>query len=142
MSVWEPDSELSEQEMLALLGFSEEEPGEEEETNETFNKGMIANEDLRLSDIPDPDAEHPHSVVVFGHTFNGYDVAGGMEECAEISRHIFDRPNASLTELRCALFFSCRAARHTGADLDTKNNEHLRKLLRLIRQKVITGDLQ
>jgi Ca-activated chloride channel family protein len=142
MSVWEPDSELSEQEMLALLGFSEEEPGEEEETNEPFNKGMIANEDLRLSDIPDPDAEHPHSVVVFGHTFNGYDVAGGMEECAEISRHIFDRPNSSLTELRCALFFSCRAARHTGADLDTKNNEYLRKLLRLIRQKVITGDLQ
>lgn len=103
---------------------------------------MIANQDLMLSDIPDPDTEYPRSVEEFAHTFNGYDAAGGIHECAEVAHSISDRPCATLSELRCALFFSCRAARHTGIDLDIKNHECLRALLRRIREKVNAGDLE
>jgi hypothetical protein len=144
MSVWEPDSELSDNEILSLLGLGEDRVDDQNdhEISEPLNEGIIANRDLRLSDIPDPDATRPGSVEVFAHTINGYDVAGGFAECAEIAQEIADQPEASLTELRCALFFSSRAARHTGIDLDIENDEWLRTLLRRIRQKVAEGDLQ
>ena len=63
----------------------------------------IANEDLKLMDIPSADAEM-HVIFEFAQSFDGYDY-WGAERCGEIAN---ERRIGTLTELRTCLFFEHR----------------------------------
>jgi hypothetical protein len=94
----------------------------------------IRNSALKIDKIPDPDARMA-DWAKFAHTINGYEVAGSIEECAQLA----DNGRAkTLTELRCALFFMSRAERHTGCDFSDSPEVHT--LLRKIRAKVIARE--
>ena len=95
----------------------------------------ITNEQLVLELIPDPDRDL-RGWESFAHTINGYDVMGGFEPCAELAN---SGSPATLTELRCSLFFEARRDRHSGG-LST-DEEYIRDLLRAIRQKLSDGEL-
>jgi len=99
----------------------------------------IANHQLSLDQIPDPNAED-WSWFDFAHTFNGYEAAGSFAACSAIADRIKADGSGSLTELRCALFLSARSARHCGWD-DGPTPEGVRHLIRQIRKKVASGDL-
>ena len=98
----------------------------------------IANHQLTLDQIPDPNAEDC-SWFEFAHSFNGYEAAGSFAACSAIAKRVKADGSGSLSELRCALFLSARAARHCGWDGPTP--ESVRHLLRQIRKKVASGDL-
>ena len=70
---------------------------------------QIANEDLVLEKIPNPESESSHYQEIwekFALTMNGYDVCGDFESCSNLATQVIKEPkNASLTELHCALFF-------------------------------------
>ena len=95
----------------------------------------ITNEQLVLELIPDPDSGL-RGWESFAHTINGYDVMGGFERCAELAN---SGSSATLTELRCSLFFEARRDRHSGGI--STNEELIRDLLRAIREKVKAGEL-
>jgi len=96
----------------------------------------ICNSALKIDKIPDPDGWMA-GWAKFAHTINGYEVAGSIEECARLA----DNGRAkTLTELRCALFFTSRAERHTGCDFS--NSPELHSLLRKIRAKVIAREFE
>ena len=96
---------------------------------------VISNEQLVLACIPDPDANLA-DWQRFALTINGYDVMGGFEPCAELAN---SGSSATLTELRCSLFFEARRDRHSGGM--STNEELIRDLLRAIREKVKAGEL-
>ena len=95
----------------------------------------IPNDQLKLERIPDPDADL-RDWESFAHTINGYDVMGGFGPCAELAN---SGSSATLTELRCSLFFEARRDRHSGGM--STNEELIRDLLRAIREKVKAGEL-
>ena len=96
----------------------------------------IRNSALKIDKIPDPDNyRYGCDWVKFAHTINGYEVAGSFEECARLAD---DGQAKTLTELRCALFFTSRAERHTGCDFF--DSPELHTLLRKIRAKVIARE--
>ena len=96
---------------------------------------LIANEQLVLNRIPDPETEL-WGWERFALTINGYDVMGGFEPCADLAN---SGTPTTLTELRCSLFFEARRERHSGGM--SSNEEWIRDLLRAIRQKVEAGEL-
>ena len=96
---------------------------------------LIPNEQLVLGRIPDPEAEL-WRWERFAHTINGYEVMGGFEPCAALANAV---SAATLTELRCSLFFEARRERHSGGI--SINEEWIRELLRAIRKKVHAGEL-
>ena len=61
---------------------------------------------------------------------------GGFEPCAALSNA---GSAATLTELRCSLFFEARRDRHSGGI--ASNDDRIRELLREIRRKVEAGNL-
>ena len=61
---------------------------------------------------------------------------GGFDACADLAN---SGCAATLTQLRCALFFEARRDRHSGGI--SNNEELIRDLLRAIRQKVKSGEL-
>jgi hypothetical protein len=96
----------------------------------------IPNSALKLEKIPNPDGQMS-GWVKFAHTINGYDVAGGFEECARLAE---EGQAKTLTELRCALFFISRSDRHS--DYDSTDSPELHTLLRQIRDKVRACELE
>ena len=96
---------------------------------------LIPNEQLVLASIPDPEAEL-WGWEYFAHTINGYEVMGGFERCADLANR---GTPTTLTQLRCCLFFEARRERHSGGMYT--NEEWIRDLLRAIREKVETGEL-
>jgi len=70
---------------------------------------QISNEDLVLEKIPNPEGEssdYQETWEKFALTMNGYKVCGDFEYCSDLASKVIKEPkNASLTELRCALFF-------------------------------------
>ena len=70
---------------------------------------QIANEDLVLEKIPNPECEssdYQETWEKFGLTMSGYEVCGDFGSCSDLASQVIKDPmNASLTELRCALFF-------------------------------------
>ena len=95
----------------------------------------LSNHQLRPELIPDPEGNLA-DWERFAHTINGYGVMGDFEACADLA----NAGNAStLTELRCSLFFEARRDRHSGGfGLD---EQLIRRLLREIKAKVLSGDL-
>ena len=98
----------------------------------------IANHQLSLDQIPDPNAED-WSWIDFAHTFNGYEAAGSVAACSAIAKRVKADGSGSLSELRCTLFLTARALRHCGWDGPPPDSVH--HLLRQIRKKVASGDL-
>ena len=96
---------------------------------------QISNQDLKLSEIPDPDGNW-NAWIRFAHTINGYEVMGGSSACADLAN---SGSATTLTDLRCSLFFEARRDRHSGGI--STNEELIRDLLRAIRQKVESGKL-
>ena len=96
---------------------------------------LIPNEQMVLERITDPEAEF-WGWERFAHTINGYEVMGGFKPCADLANR---GTPTTLTELRCSLFFEARRQRHSGGM--SANAEWIRDLLRAIREKVETGEL-
>ncbi len=94
----------------------------------------VVNEDLCLSEIPDPDGTLL-GWERFAHTINGYELMGGFKSCAELANA---GTASTLTELRCSLFFEARRDRHSGGI--STDQELIRQLLRSIRCKVAAGE--
>lgn len=97
----------------------------------------IVNEDLTLSNIPIPDASWDE-IEEFALTFDGYNVWGSFDICAEIANA---RRHESLTDLRTCLFFEQRRWRHFGENPDEKTMDYIRGLVEEIRSMVSTGDM-
>ena len=95
----------------------------------------IPNNELTLEQTPSPEGDL-QGWSRFAHTINGYEVMGGFEPCADLAN---SGGAVTLTQLRCALFFEARRDRHSGGI--SNNEELIRDLLRAIRQKVKSGEL-
>ena len=97
----------------------------------------ISNKHLLLIDIPKSDADWSE-IAAFALTFNGYEVCGSFDKCAEIANA---KRHESLTDMRACLFFEQRRWRHFGESPDGETMAYLRKLLESIRAKVSAGDV-
>ncbi len=95
----------------------------------------IPNNALTLEQIPSPEGDL-HGWSRFAHTINGYEQMGGFDACADLAN---SGSAATLTQLRCALFFEARRDRHSGGCSLDENV--IRSLLKAIRQKVEAGEL-
>ena len=96
---------------------------------------FIPNEQLQLKDIPES-ASTSFEWFDFAYTINGYEVMGGFHGCADLAN---SGKAATLTELRCALFFEARRDRHSGGI--STNEAYITELLLAIREKVAAGVL-
>lgn len=85
-----------------------------------------------MIDIPNPDASW-REIAEFALTFNGYEVWGSFEKCAEIANA---KRQDSLTDLRTCLFFEQRRWRHFGEDPDGEAMAYIRALVEKIRRRV------
>jgi hypothetical protein len=90
---------------------------------------QITNEELRLSQVPLPDASW-YEIADFARTYDGYKESGSFEACACIAN---EGPQETLHELRVSLFFEWRRAHHGGRDPAAKELDHIRDLVRRIR---------
>ena len=94
----------------------------------------IPNNELTLEQIPSPEGDL-RDWIRFAHTINGYEQMGGFDACADLAN---SGGAATLTQLRCALFFEARRDRHSGGcSLD---EDVIRRLLKEIRLKVEAGE--
>ena len=94
----------------------------------------IPNNELTLEEIPSPEGDL-RGWSRFAHTINGYEQMGGFDACADLAN---SGGAATLTQLRCALFFEARRDRHSGGcSLD---EDVIRRLLKEIRLKVEAGE--
>ena len=96
---------------------------------------QISNQELKLQEIPDPDGNW-NQWIRFAYTFNGYEVQGGFEPCADLANK---GEAKTLTELHCSLFFEARRERHSGGITDV--SDVVKQLLRDIRRKVADQEL-
>ena len=95
----------------------------------------IPNNELTLEQIPSPEGDL-REWSRFAHTINGYEQMGGFDACADLAN---SGSAATLTQLRCALFFEARRDRHSGGcSLD---EQLIRRLLKDICLKVEAGEL-
>ena len=95
----------------------------------------IPNRLLTLEEIPPAEGDL-HGWIRFAHSINGYEVMGGFEACADLAN---SGGAATLTQLRCALFFEARRDRHSGGH--SLDEQLIRRLLKAIRLKVEAGEL-
>lgn len=98
----------------------------------------IANSDLMLTDIPGPEADWS-AIAEFALTFNGYNVWGSFEQCAEIA---ISQRHDSLTDLRTCLFFEQRRWRHFDEDPDEEAMTYIRGVVAKIHNRVSNGNLE
>ena len=105
------------------------------------NQKLISNHELVLEKIPNP--EDPYwDWIKFAFTINGYDISGGSQACADLSKKVLKNPSqASLTELRCALFFQQRADKW-GGEYSDGPEENAKTLIKLIKERVRKGELE
>ena len=107
---------------------------------------LIPNENLVLAKIPNPDdksSEYQETWMEFALTMNAYEVCGDSENAFETRSKVFKNPlNASLTELRCALFVLQRHHRWNSPYPVPGQDKRVVELLKLIREKVKKGELE
>jgi hypothetical protein len=94
--------------------------------------GEIANDDLKLADIPATDADWD-AIAAFALTYNGYKACGSFEACAEIANA---QRHGSLAELRTCLFFENRRWHHFGRDPDDEAMAYIRSVIEQMRALV------
>ena len=101
-----------------------------------MKRKLIPNKDLVLEKIPNPEGEssdYQETWEKFALTMNGYKVSGDFSSCSDLAKQVIKEPmNASLTELRCALFFVQRRHRWNSpySDPEDQNIVHLLQLIR------------
>ncbi len=95
----------------------------------------ISNDELKLSDLPDPNADW-ETIVHFAHTIKGYELHGSFEACALIAN---ERRHNTLTDLRTCLFFEARRYRHFGEDPDLAGMQYIRTIIEQMRAKLIAN---
>ena len=104
---------------------------------------LIPNENLDLEKIPNPEdksSDYLETWMGFALTMNAYEVCGDSETAFETRSKVLKDPlNASLTELRCALFVLQRHHRWNSPYSDPED-ERVVELLKLIRRKVENAD--
>lgn len=99
----------------------------------------IANDDLKLEQIPDPD-QGCDRWIYFAHSINGYTQDPLIKKREQ---HSSVQNARTLTELRCALFHLARADRWQGSTAPVPGLEKdVETLLRKIRSKVAEGELE
>ena len=107
---------------------------------------LIPNNDLDIEKIPNPEDEsfdYEEPWIEFALTMNAYEVCGDSETAFETRSQVFkDMLNASLTELRCALFIVQRHHRWNSPYPVPGEDKRIIELLNLIRQKVEKGELE
>ena len=107
---------------------------------------LIPNENLVLAKIPNPDdksSEYQETWMEFALTMNAYEVCGDSDTAFETRSKVFKDPlNASLTELRCALFVLQRHHRWNSPYPVPGADKRVVELLKLIRDKVKKGELK
>ena len=112
--------------------------------NKRFPK--ISNEDLKFEKIPNPEdksSDYLETWEKFALTMNAYEVCGNSESAFETRDKVFKDPlNASLTELRCALFVLQRHHRWNSPYPVPGADKRVVELLSLIRQKVEKKELE
>ena len=105
----------------------------------------IPNKNLVLENIPNPDDEsfeYEEPWLEFALTMNAYEACGNSESAFETRDKVFKDPlNASLTELRCALFVFQRHHRWNSPYPVPGADKRVVELLKLIRDKVKKGEL-
>tara|TARA_B100000902_G_scaffold332112_1_gene329914 strand:- start:25 stop:357 length:333 start_codon:yes stop_codon:yes gene_type:complete len=110
-----------------------------------MKKKLIPNENLDLEKIPNPDdksSDYQETWMGFALTMNAYEVCGDSDTAFETRSKVFKDPlNASLTELRCALFIVQRHHRWNAPYSDPEDKKVV-ELLKLIRDKVKKGELE
>ncbi len=100
-----------------------------------YNWVIMSSTNLKLSDVPGDHAS-VGQLIGFACSMNGYEVAGGFHECADIA----EAPNRnSVDELRIAMFFHLRAIRHGGQEMDEGDVKLLRDHTSRIRELLIEG---
>lgn len=87
---------------------------------------------LTLSELPGPNATWSE-IAEFALRFNGYEVHGSLERCAEIAN---SRKHDSVTDLRTCLFFEQRRWRHFGESPDAEAMQYLRTVIEKLRVKL------
>ncbi len=106
----------------------------------------ISNEELILKKIPNPDDksfDYQEPWIEFALTMNAYEVCGNSESAFKTRDKVFKDPlNASLTELRCALFVLQRHHRWNSPYPVPGADRRVVELLKLIRDKVKKGELK
>ncbi len=106
----------------------------------------ISNEELNLNKIPNPDdksSDYQEIWEKFALTMNAYEVCGDSETAFETRSKVLKDPlNASLTELRCALFVLQRHHRWNSPYPVPGEDKRIVQLLKLIREKVKKRDLK
>ena len=109
-------------------------------------QNMISNHDLVLEKIPNPEDKSSDYLEIwekFALTMNAYEVCGDSETAFETRSQVFkDMLNASLTELRCALFIVQRHHRWNSPYQVPEEYKRIIALLSLIRHKVEKGDME
>ena len=99
------------------------------------------NDELRLDQVPEPEADWP-TISAFALTFNGYEVWGSFQKCAQIANIANMACHSTLTELRTCLFFEQRRWRHFGDEPDEEAMEYIRSVVQKIRAKLAAGQRQ
>ncbi|MGI9210951.1 MAG: hypothetical protein ACR2HF_00615 [Methylococcaceae bacterium] len=105
------------------------------------SRGYIANEDLKLSDIPDQNSDRLCGWMDFALSLDGYNAMSSFEACANMAN---SGQAQTLTELRSALFFEHRRS-HFIIGWEQDNEKLLLgiwELIEKIRAKVAHGDLE
>ena len=99
----------------------------------------ISNEDLKFEKIPNPEDEsfdYEEPWIEFALTMNAYEVCGNSESAFETRDKVFRDPlNASLTELRYALFIVKRHPRWDSPYTVPGEYKRIIELPSLIRRK-------
>lgn len=96
----------------------------------------IPDDKLRQEDVPEALAEWD-TISRFALTFNGYQVWGSFEACAEVAE---TKQPETLTVLRTCLFYEQRRWRHLGEIPDAESMQYIRLLLERIRDHVTRSD--
>ena len=111
-----------------------------------MKRKLIPNKDLVLEKIPNPDdksSDYQETWMGFALTMNAYEVCGNSESAFETRSKVLKDPlNASLTELRCALFVLQRHHRWNSPYPVPGADKRVVELLSLIRQKVEKKELE
>ena len=109
-----------------------------------MKRKSIPNKDLVLEKIPNPEdkfSDYQETWEKFALTMNAYEVCGDFSSCSDLAKQVIKEPmNASLTELRCALFFLQR--RHRWNEYSDPAEENIVHLLKFIRRKVQDGEIK
>ena len=95
----------------------------------------IRNHEFTTEQIPSPEGDL-RGWNHFARTINCYEEIGGFEACADLAN---SGGAATLTQLRCALFFEARRDRHSGGH--SLDEQLIRSLLKAIRLKLESGEL-